>query len=244
MIITLTEVEYAEGAGPGLFSCQGGGVFGGCYPEVKGGSKGLCCVVYVLWVRAERRCCLCWCCEVVRVSSAADAGGRRRAASEPASQPAAHTCCVVLSTHPNPTTTRARNCALRWDARPTLMMHTHPHPPTQINPPPHTHPHPHPHPHPNTPNPPHPPTYTHIHTQGTNPESQDVAFEGGPGGSHVSRPIKYAVGVWCVPCVRDVTGFWLCYYACGDVVRAVGVWCVVLGCLMIWLCMGGGLVRA
>ncbi len=148
MIITLTEVEYAEGAGPGLFSCQGGGVFGGCYPEVKGGSKGLCCVVYVLWVRAERRCCLCWCCEVVRVSSAADAGGRRRAASEPASQPAAHTCCVVLSTHPNPTTTRARNCALRWDARPTLMMHTHPHPPTQINPPPHTHPHPHPHPHP------------------------------------------------------------------------------------------------
>lgn len=34
LIITLTEVEYEEGPGPGLFSCHAG-VFGGCYPEVR-----------------------------------------------------------------------------------------------------------------------------------------------------------------------------------------------------------------
>lgn len=33
LIVTLTEIEYEEGPGPGLFSCHGGGMLGACYPE-------------------------------------------------------------------------------------------------------------------------------------------------------------------------------------------------------------------
>lgn len=33
LIVTLTEIEYEEGRGPGLFSCHSG-LMGACYPEV------------------------------------------------------------------------------------------------------------------------------------------------------------------------------------------------------------------
>lgn len=46
--------------------------------------------------------------------------------------------------------------------------------------------------------PPSPKTKLSYTKQGSNYESQDVTFEGGPGGSHVNKPVKYAVGVWYV----------------------------------------------
>lgn len=101
LIITLTEVEYEEGPGLGLFSCHGG-VFGACYPEV--------CVCRCRWVGFEGR--------------KGGKGGKGGRFEPHADQP--------LSPVPR-----------------TLVS-----------------------------------------------QSQDVTFEGGPGGSHVDKPVKYAVGVW------------------------------------------------